>query len=246
MNVIIIEDEVTARDYLVSILQQHFPGLTIAACCNNVPDAVTAIEKWTPGIVYLDVEIKQGTGFDVLRQVGQVNFDVIFTTAFNSFALEAFRFHAVDYLLKPLQEKLVAEATHKCLERAEHQASASRITELLARMQQLVISPKRLPIPGPDGIEFVDTADLLYAEANGNYTDLWMKGGQKITLSRKLKLMEEALPASRFYRIHHSYIVNIDYVKKYYRGRNGYVVLLNDVSLPVSSSRKDSFMDWLK
>lgn len=246
MNIVIIEDEKASSAYLKKIVQRQFPQLSITAICDNVPDAVQALKTHNPDIVYLDVEIKMGTGFDVLKQAPDRTFEVIFTTAFNNFAIEAFRHHAVDYLLKPLQAVQVVEATERCLERLKVKTDHSNISKLLEQLQQPATQKIKLPVYTPDGIELLETADIVYAEAKSNYTDLWLKTGKKITASRKLKEIEDNLPPQLFFRIHHSFIVNLQYVARYQRGRGGYVILQNGSSLPVSSARKEEFLAWLK
>lgn len=246
MNIVIIEDEKASSAYLKKIVQQQFPQLAITAICDNVQDAVQALKTYSPDIVYLDVEIKMGTGFDVLKQAPDRTFEVIFTTAFNNFAIDAFRYHAVDYLLKPLQAVQVVEATERCLERLKVKTDHSNINKLLEQLQQPATQKVKLPVYTPDGIELLETADIVYAEAKSNYTDLWLKTGKKITASRKLKEIEDSLPPQLFFRIHHSFVVNLQYVVRYQRGRGGYVILYNGSSLPVSSARKEEFLAWLK
>jgi two-component system LytT family response regulator len=245
MKVIIVEDEVASQEYLSNILLTNFPQLEIVALADNVPDAVSAIDMHQPGIVFLDVEIKLGTGFDVLAQLPKRSFEVVFTTAFNTFALEAFRFHAIDYLLKPLNVSEVIEATERSMLRAKQGSDNTLLDKLLEQLNHPVVQKTKLGIHTLDGIEFVEVPDIVYGEANGNYTDLWMKNGTKITTSRKLKDMEESLPRQMFFRIHHSFIVNLQYVKKYHKGRGGYLVLHDGQSLPVSSAKKDDFIAWL-
>lgn len=246
MKIIIVEDELASQQYLKQLLMERFPQLKVVAIAESVPDALQAIQEHRPDIVFLDVEIKMGNGFDVLAQVPDRSFEVVFTTAYNAFAVEAFRHHAVDYLLKPLNAAYVAEATERCLQRLkEHKSSKEQVGKLLQQVQQPIAQKSKLSIHTMDGIEFIEVQDIVYGEANGNYTDLWLKTGSKVTTSRRLKEMEESLPGDLFFRVHHSYIVNLQYVRKYHKGRGGYLVLHNGNSLPVSSARKDDFLNWL-
>lgn len=248
MKIIIVEDEVSSQEYLNDILATVFPQVDIVAVTDNVPEAVKAICTYTPDLVFLDVEIKLGSGFDILEQVKTHCFDVIFTTAYNAFAVEAFRHHALDYLLKPLNSEHVIEAVKRCQQKAK-QASynpENQVALLLQKLQSSSHQKPRLTIPTSEGFEFVDLADIVYAEAKGNYTDLWMKGSNKITMSRKIGELSDTLPGNLFFRIHHSYVVNIQYVSKYYRGRGGYLVLQNNQTLPVSSAKKEEFLNWLR
>lgn len=244
MKVIVVEDELASQEYLQSMLRKHFPEMEIVAVTESVPDAIMQIKKHHPHIVLMDVEIKMGTAFDVLQQIKDQHFEVIFTTAFNTFAVEAFRYHAIDYLLKPLDEIHIVEAIGRCTQRIDSHSHSDQISKLLLQMQSEKKKTK-LSIPTMDGIEFIAYQDIVYGEAQGNYTDFRLKSGVKITASRKLKDMEESLPEHLFFRIHHSYVVNLQYVKKYHKGRGGYVVLQDGTSLPVSSSRKEEFLEWL-
>jgi two-component system LytT family response regulator len=244
MKIVIVEDEQASQAYLQSMLQKHFPDMEIAAITDSVPESVAQIKKHHPQVVFIDVEIKMGNGFDVLEQVKGQSFEVIFTTAFNTFAVEAFRYHAIDYLLKPLDEMHFVEAVGRCVQRLGNQNHGDQIGKLLEQLQPTMQKVK-LSVPTLDGIEFIPFSDIVYCEAQGNYTDFRLKTGLKITASRKLKDMEESLPQHLFFRIHHSYVVNLQYVKKYQRGRGGYVVLQDGTSIPVSSARKDEFLEWL-
>jgi two-component system, LytTR family, response regulator len=245
MKALIIEDEKASREYLRSILQQHFPQLNIAGVADNVPDAIALIQDKKPDLIFLDVEIKLGSGFDVLDGIPDPSFEVIFTTAFQSFALEAFRVHAVDYLLKPLQADLVVSATQRSVARILSGSGHEMVRQLVRQLQQPAAGNK-LVLHTMEGLEFTDMEDIMYAAAKGNYTLLYLNSGAKITISKKLKDIEEALPVKAFFRVHHSYVVNRSYISKYHKGRGGYLVLKEGSSLPVSSSRKDGLLDWLK
>jgi two-component system, LytTR family, response regulator len=245
MKIIIIEDEPAAQQLLSRILQDQYPQVTIAAIADNVADAVHAIDLHQPDIIFLDIEIRQGTGFNVLERVNKRSFEVIFTTTFNTYAVDAFRHHALDYLLKPLSAAMVKDAVDRCIAQTKTTKKEDNIGLLLQQIQSLSTPKTRLPVHTPEGISFLDIPDIIYVEANGNYCDFQMRNGNRITSSRKLKEMETGLPFNQFFRIHHSYIVNLHFISKYHKGRGGYVVLLNGQSLPVASNRKDDFLAWL-
>lgn len=241
MKVLIVEDEFASQQYLSKFLQQFFPELKIAGIADNVPDAVRLIREEEPDILFLDIELKMGTGFDVLQQCPDLKAEVIFTTAFNQFAVHAFEYHAVDYLLKPLEDSRLKRSLEFCIERVEQKSSKQQISALLEHIQP-GSSRKRLSIHTADGIEFIEAEEILYAMAKGNYTELKLKNGHKVTVTKKLKEIEEKLPASLFFRIHNSYIVQSSCIKKYYKGRGGSIVLNDDTALPVSSARRDELM----
>lgn len=246
MNAVIIEDEKASSEYLGNTLKRHFPYIEISAVCAHVQDAIDALVNHQPHIVFLDVEIKGGTGFDVLTATKGLSFGLVFTTAFDRFAVDAFRHCAVDYLLKPLQAVQIKKATERCMQQAAGNVHAASVAGLLTYVEQQHKQNVKIGIHTPEGIELLETTDIIYAEAKSNYTDLWLKSGRRITAARKLKEIEQSLPGDRFFRIHHSFVVNIQYVARYQRGRGGYIVLQDDKALPVSSGRKDEFLTWLK
>lgn len=242
MKVIIIEDEIASLQYLKRVLQDNFPEINIVAVSDNVPDAITLINKYAPDIIFIDIRIKFGTGFDVLAALPEITSEIVFTTAYDQFAIDAFRFHAIDYLLKPIDEKHVVETTRLCKVRIEEKMTGKQIINLLKQLKQPEDQKKKVAIHTLEGIDFIEADDILFAEARGNYTELHLKNKVKITTSKKLKEFEAMLSEPQFLRIHHSYIVNTKCVKKYVKGRGGYVILANDMSLPVSSARKEYFL----
>lgn len=241
MKIVIVEDEKASQQYLQNLLERRFPHMTIAAVTDNVPDAAALIRLHLPDIVFLDIEIRMGTAFDVLSRLDNTTAELIFTTAFNQFAIDAFRHHAMDYLLKPLEDEQVADAVKRCERRILERNSVQQLSGLLQYLQKPA-QRTRIGIHTVDGIAFIDTNDIVFAAAKGNYTELKLSTGARITASRKLKDMEQQLAAPQFFRIHHSYVVNTHYVKKYVRGRGGYIILTDDSSLPISVARKDDFL----
>lgn len=242
MKTIIVEDEIASQEYLHHFLSDHFPAITIAAVADNVPEAVAAITAHAPDLVFLDVDIKMGTGFDVLAALPAIKPEIIFTTAFNQFAIDAFQYHAVDYLLKPLDDKRTLKAVQHCISRVQEKNSNQHLTQLLQHLHQPAQQKQRISIYTVEGIEFIDPDEILLAEAKGNYTELKLRSGNKITTSKKLKEIEQQLPTPLFFRVHHSYIIHTHYVKKYFKGRGGYVILSDETTVPVSAARKDDFL----
>lgn len=241
LKAVIVEDEHASREYLINLLAVHFPRISIAAVEDTVQPAVASITKHQPDMVFMDIEIKMGTGFDVLEQtIGQA-FDVLFTTAFDQFAIDAFQYNAIDYLLKPLENDKVIRS----VQRSIHKITSQRSNEEVIRLLQYLKRPparQRIPVNTMYGFEFIEMDDILFAEAEGNYSRLRLKTGKSITITKKLKELEEQLPEPLFIRVHHSYLVNTGCIKKYYKGRGGHVVLDDESSIPVSPSRKDELL----
>lgn len=241
INAIVVEDEKQSQEHLLGLLNRFFPELTIIAAADNVASAVASIERYEPQVVFMDISIKNGTGFDVLNQVRTQMPHVIFTTAFDQYAIDAFRYSAVDYLLKPIQsEKLVAAVT-RCLKKIEASQLNLEMTTLLNYLKRSE-QEYRIPVSTMYGFEFIDAAEILFIEAEGNYSKMKLVSGRSIVLSKKIKEQEEQLPKPMFVRIHNSYIVNVQHVKKYRKGRGGEVTLDDNSSLPVAPGRKEAFL----
>ena len=239
LHFIIIEDEDRSANVLLRIISEHFPAFTFQGRAETVQKAVTMIKEKKPNLVFLDVELPDGTGMDVLRRFEKPAFKVIFTTAHDHYALPAIKFSAIDFLLKPMS----IEETKCAVEKVMEQSQAERL-------DQLVKSPesgksKRLALPIQEGFAFIEVADLLFLSAEGSYTVLHTEDGKKHVVSRSLKEYEELLLSHGFFRIHHSHMIQLDKIVKYVKGIGGYVVMKNGISLDVSARRKDEFLKRL-
>lgn len=245
VKVIIVEDEISAQKYLQNLLERNFPDCSVMAIADNVPDAIKAVDLHQPDILFLDIEIKMGSGFDILIALPGLRSEVIFATSFNQFAIDAFKYHAVGYLLKPLEDQRALETIRRAISRIEQQNSDQQIARLLQFIQHPAPQRQRLSIHTIEGIELVPLNEIVYVTAKGNYSELKLRNGCKMTTSKKLKDIEEQLPAQDFMRIHNSYIANTEYIQKYYRGRGGLAIMTDGSSLPVSVARKDEFIKYL-
>lgn len=241
LTAIIIEDEQPSQQYLTDLVETCFSNIKIVAKEDAVQPAIDAILRYNPDLVFLDIEIKSGSGFDVLNQVKDLGFHVIFTTAYNQFAIDAFQYNAVDYLLKPLERVKVIHAIERGVRKIEGQQTNKEIIQILQYLKQPV-RQQRLPISTMYGMDFIAPEEILFIAAEGNYSKLKLKSGKHILVTKKIKDMEQLLPEPQFIRIHHSYLVNTSCIQKYYKGRGGHVILDDESSLPVSPAQKDNFM----
>lgn len=239
LHFIIIEDEDRSANVLLQIISQHFPAFIFEGRAAHVQDAVTLIREKNPGLVFLDVELPDGTGMDVLRRFEHRSFKVIFTTAYDHYALPAIKFSAIDFLLKPLSIEEIKIAVDKVLQ----QSQTERLDQLVKSHENGKL--KRLALPTLEGFAFVEVPDLVYLGAEGSYTVLHTCDGQKHVVSKPLKEYEELLEPYGFYRIHHSHIIQLDKITKYVKGSGGYVVMKDGTSLDVSARRKDEFLKKL-
>lgn len=243
LKTIIVDDEPKSRESLKKLLQL-FCGRTteVIASCGTVDEAVEAIKTYQPDVVFLDVEMSGETGFDVLEQTASHEFHTIFITAHAEYAIQAIKSSARDYLLKPVSADELVTAVERVnnVSKARHKAPASHP---LVQMQPMGEHAYRLPLPTSEGLIFINTPEILYLKASGNYTEIFTVAGEKHLVSRQLKEFEEVLAHHNFFRIHHSYLVNLAHVKRYYRGEGGYVVVGDDIALDVSRRRKEKFLE---
>jgi two-component system LytT family response regulator len=242
---IIVDDELKSRESLKILIEDFCTGVTVDAVCQNIAEAVKAIDELKPDLVFLDIQLQRETGFDLLTKFQDFDFEVIFTTAHAEYAIKAFKFSAIDYLLKPID---VAE-----LQLGIDKVAKSRSNNIAARLNQLMQNLRvgsgenyKLALPTSDGLVFVKVNDILYCEASSNYTEIIMSDSRKYIVSRTLKEYDDMLGEQNFFRIHHSYLINLNGIKKYVRGDGGYVVMNNDTSLQVSKRKKEGFLSRIK
>lgn len=243
ISTVIIDDKPVNIEILGAFLKGYCPSADVAGSALTIEDAYTLIRQKKPALVFLDIELTDGTGFDLLKRFKQVDFEVIFTTAYNQYAIQAFRENAVDYLLKPIDIDLLQDAVEKAEKRISLKKTNEKIEALLsssAGQPELKIS-----VPTQEGYIFIPVAEILYCEASGSYSYLHMKSNKKILISLRLKECEGILPASVFFRVHNSYLVNTQHISKYVKGRGGYLVMENGEKIEVAVSRKEEFLNFI-
>jgi two-component system LytT family response regulator len=211
--------------------------------CNAADQGIQAIHKYMPDVVFLDIEMPHMNGFDMLEQFDKLFFDVVFCTAYDQFAIKAFRYSALNYLLKPVDPDDLKETIRR-LEEKKSAPSQGQIELLLQNIRQTnKPGVQRIALTTGDGMIFVPTTDILYCEAESNYTAVVLEGGKKILVSKVLKEIDEALAGPDFFRIHNSFLININRIKKFVRGDGGYVVMEDGASVSISRSRRQEFME---
>lgn len=244
INAILIDDEERARDSLRTLLTSYCPDVNIVAECANVPDGVLAINKHHPKLVFLDIEMPEYNGFELLSFFRDVDFEIIFVTAYNDYALKAFEVSAVDYVLKPVDIDKLKLAVDKASKRLEGHDMKNRLDVLKDSFKTNQFNKIALPLA--EGLLFVDVMEIVYLEADGAYTNVWLKDGSKILVSKKIKFFEEVLEGRQnFFRSHRSYMVNINFIKKYNRSENS-LLLDNGKTIIISRDRKAEFEAQLK
>lgn len=242
LRAIIIDDENSSRNALRKKLNNHCPEVKVIAECENGEEGIESIEQMHPDVIFLDVEMPRMNGFTMLQQLRQHNFEIIFITAYDHYAIRAIKVSALDYLVKPVEIEDLKTAVEKV---AEKRKKTTYNTSLETLLQNLVNKKKeqhKIAIPSMDGLQFVATGDILYLEALSNYTNFHLASNKKITVAKTLKDFEDLLPASIFIRIHHSYIININCIEKYVKGDGGQVIMKNGAALDVARRKKDEFL----
>lgn len=238
---IIVDDEPKSRENLKIILQDFVSNVTVDALCGSVDQAVTAINTSKPDIVFLDIEMQQETGFDLLTKIQDIEFEVIFITAYSEYAIKAIKFSAIDYLLKPIDIEELKGAVQRVIQKREVRTSGR-----LQILRDHFTAPKdklKIALPTAHGIIFTAIENILYCEASSNYTILHTADGKEYVASKTLKEYEDLLIGYNFFRIHHSYLVNINAIKKYVKGDGGHVILSNNISLDVSKRKRVDFLN---
>ena len=247
LRTILIDDETPGLESMQKLLELNCSDVEIIASCNSVEKAIEKINKLQPDLIFLDIDMPGKNGFDLLREMKDGKFEVIFVTAHNEFMIEAFHFSAIDYLLKPVDEDLLIDAIKRAKTRIAEKTGNKNIDTFLYNVQQKQ-TPKnmRLCIPSLKGFQVVELDEILYAEASNNYTNFNFTNKKIICTSKSLFEYEELLGDSGFVRIHKSFLVNLLHVKEYLRGEGGSVILSDGKILEVSRRKKDLLMGKMK
>jgi len=246
---LIIDDEPKARSLLKAIIEQYCTQLNVVNSCEDLPSGIKAIKKHKPQLVFLDIEMPGYSGLDILDFFNddEVDFSIIFTTAYNDYALHAFKLSAIDYLLKPIQHVQLIEAVERFAKRQQQYTSI----EILKVLQQNIqpkqnLEEKRIAIPTIQSIKFIKPADIVMIKAEAAYSELFLADGTKLLASKNLKHFEEALePFVHMFRSHKSFLINTQMVLEYMKA-DGIVILKNNLKANISADRVDAFLNKLK
>ncbi|MEZ4948375.1 MAG: LytTR family DNA-binding domain-containing protein [Saprospiraceae bacterium] len=247
MKAILIDDEFNCLEMLEWSLKQACPQIQILEKCSSGTAGINAIRSHKPDLIFLDIEMRDMTGFEMLQQLnGRPQVEVIFTTAYDQFAIEAFKVSAADYLLKPIDEADLAKAVQKVEKRKESQIASGQIEFLLNLIQNKSEGQNgTIAIPSSDGLEFIKIEDIIYCQADRNYTSLYFPNAKPMMVSKTLKDIEAMLPENQFFRVHHSTTVNLNHIKRYLKIDGGYLVMSNGEKVKVSRSKKELLMNRL-
>ncbi len=242
IGALIIDDEKHCCDNLQWQLNQYCPEIEVMAVCNNAEKGLQQIRQQQPQLVFLDVEMPGMTGFEMLEVLPEINFDIIFTTAFDQYAIRAIKFSALDYLVKPIDKDELRIAVEKFLKHTQRDSS-KQLTALLTHIRKSNdLSFQKIALPTLHSYELVPLNNIMFCESSSNYTNIHLNNGQNMLISKTLKEIEDLLDMPPFFRIHNSYLVNLQYAIRYIKGEGGYIVLNNDISVPVSRNKKEELL----
>ncbi len=246
MRAFLIDDEQDSLESLSAEIQQYCPEITIAGTFNDPRKGLEALQNEKPDLLFLDIEMPHLNGFELLQKVGQIDFDVIFVTAYDEYAVKAFEFNAVDYLLKPILKAKLIQAVQKASEKQGAHLDNDQIKALINNIQlHSRLEMENIALPTAEGFEFIHVNDIAYLQADNNYTWVHLLSKQKYYLTRTLKEMAAMIHFPQFFRSHQSYYVNLNHVKKYVRGQGGYLVLKDGTQIPVSRANKEPLIHLL-
>ncbi|NNF21459.1 MAG: response regulator transcription factor [Saprospiraceae bacterium] len=241
IRAILVDDERESLDALRFDLEEYCPQVEILAMCSDPHLAVEEIKRHNPDLIFLDIEMPGMNGFDLLDQLNSYEFDVIFVTAYDEFAIRAIKVSAMDYLLKPIDEDELMEAVHKVEEKQNRYLSKEHVEILLTNIRDEDGRFAKLAIPSTEGLDFILIDDILYCKADGNYTVIHT-AKEKFLITKTLKQIEHLLQNAQFFRTHQSYLVNLKHIRKYMRGSGGEIILSDGSNVQVARARKEALM----
>ena len=247
LTAVLVDDESHALEALKWELEQHCPGIEVQATFDDPMKALAYLGGHKPDILFLDIEMPRLNGFDLLEALETHPFHVVFTTAYDEFAIQAFKVNAFDYLLKPIDSEELQQTTEKLLKLGKTEPSSQHrfpIKQVTSQLDRLVLQNEKIALPFQGLTEYLRVGTILYCESSGNYTRIVLQDDQRL-VSKTLKYIEDRLPPQLFLRIHNSYLVNIDHVAGYIRGEGGEVVMTNKKHLPVARTRKENLLERL-
>lgn len=243
LKAIIVDDEKHSRETLKNLVEEFCEDVEVLSTASTIDEAVTQITNQQPDIVFLDIELQTGTGFDILNRLKGINFEVIFTTAFEQYAIKAVKFSSLDYLLKPIDLEELQKAVEKARKIKDQVVYNQQLEVLLFNLKQKQPNLNKICLSTAEGFEFISVDEILYCKAEGSYTTFKLKNNNNFLVSKHLKEYETLLADQQFMRVHNSFLINLKEVKKYIKSDGGYILMNNGDSISVSRNKKDIFFE---
>jgi two-component system, LytTR family, response regulator len=241
INAILIDDELSSLQNLQQKLIEFCPDINITAITQKPEEAILLIQQYKPDIIFLDIEMPRMNGFRMLDELGELNFEIIFTTAYNHYAVDAIRMSAFDYLMKPIAIKDLQNAVERLAKQQQLQTK-DKVGVLKNALQNNKSQEEKIVIPTSEGMEFISISTILHIESSSNYSKIYFTDGKTILVTKLLKDFEEVLLPYRFYRIHNSHLINLKYIEKYIKGDGGQVRLSNGTIIDIARRKKEEFL----
>ncbi|MBA2611043.1 MAG: response regulator transcription factor [Bacteroidetes bacterium] len=245
IKTVIIEDEQKSREMLAGIIQKNCPQLQIVGLAKNVNDGVDVIKKENPDLVFLDISMPDGSGFDLLEKMQGHKFELIFATASDQHAIRAIKYSACDYLLKPIDIEELKHAVEKVAQKKNASPNMENLNFLIQQLKKSDDSFQKITLPTGNAYEIVNIKDIIRCEADGSYTTFFLTDKRKLMISAGLKHYEELLPESEFIRVHHHHLINMNHVVRFLKEDGGYAVMSDGTKIEISRRKKDAFMEKL-
>jgi two-component system LytT family response regulator len=243
IKTIIIDDEQNSREALENLVKSYCPDLHVVSSAASVSEGIKVIKSEKPDLVFLDIEMPDKNGFDLLSQLDSIDFEVIITTGYEQYAVQAFKTVALDYLLKPIDVNELELAVSKVLEKRKKRKVNKNFDVFIQNWKSG--GNEQIALASSEGFVFVKVKDIIYCKGDGAYTYFYIKDMPRVTVSKNLKEFEELLKDQSFFRVHKSYLINLNEMKKYIRGDGGYVVMTNGDNVDISKRKKESFLSNL-
>lgn len=239
IKALIIDDEKNARDIIVHLVQMSFQNVEIVGQAHSVETGTASIKELKPDLVFLDIQLEDGSGFDILEQLSQIDFQIIFITAFNEYAVKAFKFSAIDYLMKPINPKEFINAVNLVISSHEKDDFQAKFDAYLSHIKESRAEHKKIILKTAESIHLVKVFDIIRCEADKGYTEFFLRNGRKILVSKGLKDYDELLCDFGFIRTHQSHLINLDYIESFEKTDGGYILMSDGSTVPVSSRKKE-------
>ena len=247
LRTILIDDENHCNETLKYELDRHCPQVEVVDVCSSAMEGLTSIDQHQPDLVFLDIEMPKLNGIEMLSKISPVNFSVIFVTAYDQYAIKAFRLSAVDYLLKPVMSDVLIEAVEKAVNRNMSTSFQEHINTLLQNMQKPILTETaRIALPTREGLDFVHVRDIIRCQSESNYTTIYFSNRKSLLLAKTLKELEHLLEEFGFFRCHQSHIIQLSFVEKFVRRDGGYLVMVDGIKIPVSKRKREACLERLR
>lgn len=249
ITALLIDDDKHLRAGLKALLDRYTDDIAIIGEAESVKTGIAAIQKWRPQVIFLDIHLSDGTGFDILEKLaesGKIKSHIVFITAHEQYAVKAFKFSALDFILKPVDPEELQQTIKKIKEATGRSDSFEHIDLLLENIRKKVDNYKRIALSTSDGIHLFEVADIIRCEAKVNYTQFYIKNHKPVLISKTLKEYEEILTEHGFERVHQSHLINLSYLKSYIKSDGGYVIMADNTNIPIAQSKKDRLQELIR